>query len=197
VILEPEARIKSALKRAVELVEEIDIKDAELRKAALACCFEGLMGVRDHSTRAPRSRRSSAMPSHEPQTDSGDFWTNLSEKTRVADAALKDVFDLDQNRVLVVLPRAQIKGDTTREKRKWHAALVLYGYKAGLGQDYVGALLLSAAATHSSIFDEHYGRDLSESGWFKCLGAAKGRRYGLNAGGLKAARDYLAELTDK
>lgn len=195
--MDVETRIKSALKRAVELVGEMDIQDAELRKAAFTCCFEGLLAARTSVPRSQKSRRSNKARVPEPQTDSDDFWANLSERTRVADVALKDVFDFHQGRLQIVLPRAQIKGDTVREKRKWHAALVLYGYRTGLGQDYVGALLLSAAATHANIYDEHYGRDLSESGWFRCVGATKGRRYGLNAGGLKAAKDHLAELATR
>jgi hypothetical protein len=193
--VDTEIQVRAAIKKATALVESLDIKDSELRKAALACCFQALLGEKSPPERARSTRTKKAENHTEPPLDVTGFWSTLAAATESKETVLRNIFELQGSRVQLAIPRVKIKGESTVEKRKWHAALVLYGYRAGLGREYVSASDLAAAAKHASLHnDKNYGSHLGKTGWFKGSGSGAHHNYGLSADGQAAAKEYLEEL---
>jgi hypothetical protein len=82
------------------------------------------------------------------------------------------------------------------EQRRNLAALVLFAYIEGLGQEWVSSLFLAEAARQSKLYDKtRFGKNLRHE-WFRQKGAKKGMMYKLSSPGLSHAKDLLKSIAN-
>jgi hypothetical protein len=193
-----ETRVSAAIKKAVELVESLNIKDSELRRAAMGKCFDALYagsGVRGTSTHKTSTKHEAVQ---EDDVVCSQFWGTLAESVSLKEEDLHGVYDLTGSQIIVSLAKDSLRGETAAEKQRYLAALVLLAYEKGLKKEWVPALLLAEAAKHVCLYDEaRFGQHIMKDDWIRPAGAAKGRRYKLSATGVKTALEYLRELAKK
>ena len=180
-----DTKLQNALKKANEEVEKAGIKDPELRKIA----FSKAVDLYLHSDQIPPRPRQ-----HGEATDTiqADFWAMLGTSADIDEKKLRDVFSIKGDQVLVVLP--SIQGEMKADKQRNLAALVLFAYSEGLGQEWVSSAVMAEAAQHSKLYDtSKFAKNLKHD-WFRCEGVRKGSKYRLSGPGLSHAKTLLRSI---
>jgi hypothetical protein len=178
-------KLQEALKKANEEVEKAGIKDPELRKIA----FSKAVDLYLHSDQiSPQTKQRGKAT----DTIQADFWARLGASADMDEKKLRDVFSMKGEQVLLVLPC--IPGETKADKQRNLAALVLFAYGEGLGQEWVSSALVAEAAQHSKLYDtSKFAKNLNHD-WFRHQGVTKGKKHKLSGPGLSNAKTILRSI---
>jgi len=180
-----DTKLQDALKKANEEVEKAGINDPELRKIAFSKAVDFYLHADKGS---PQTRKRS----DEADIIKSDLWPNIASSTEIEEKKLRDVYSLKDKQILLVMP--SIPGGSTADKQRNLAALVLFAYSEGLGQEWLSSGLLAEAARHSKLYDTHkFAKNLKHD-WFRSAGIKKGIKYKLSGPGLSHAKGLLKSI---
>jgi hypothetical protein len=188
-----EDKLLRALEEANKLVEKSSVKDPELKKIAFSKAVDFFL------TASAKMENAAAVTSGSevsPGDGTGGFWVGLSDAVGIDVPTLKDIYSLKDDKVYLVI--ARVKGAKKNDQQRYLSALIVYAYHEGLKLEWVPSNLLARAAEHSSLYStSNFSQNISDSDWFRTVGAKKGLRYKLSASGMVEAKSYLKELSSQ
>ena len=188
-----EDKLLRAIEEANKLVEKSSVKDPELKKIAFSKAVDFFL------TASAKMENAAAVTSGSevsPGDGTGGFWVGLSDAVGIDVSTLKDIYSLKDDKVYLVI--ARVKGAKKNDQQRYLSALIVYAYHEGLKLEWVPSNLLARAAEHSSLYSTcNFSQNISDSDWFRTVGAKKGLRYKLSASGMVEAKSYLKELSSQ
>jgi hypothetical protein len=188
-----EDKLLRAIEEANKLVEKSSVKDPELKKIAFSKAVDFFL------TASAKMENAAAVTSGSevsPGDGTGGFWVGLSDAVGIDVSTLKDIYSLKDDKVYLVI--ARVKGAKKNDQQRYLSALIVYAYHEGLKLEWVPSNLLARAAEHSSLYStSNFSQNISDSDWFRTVGAKKGLRYKLSASGMVEAKSYLKELSSQ
>jgi len=183
-----DTNLQDALKKANSEIEAAGITDPELKKIAFSKAVDFyLYGLE------ARPQDDTQKISNVTQKRPDNFWRLFKSSTEIEIKKLKDVYSVKGEQILLVMP--SMPGESKADKQRNLAALILFAYQEGFGQEWVSSSLLAEAANHSKLYDTSKFAKNLKFNWFRTEGVKKGLKYKLSGPGTSHAKDLLAKIT--
>jgi len=180
--------IQEAIKKAREVIDQLEIDDIELKKIAFSKAIDYFLVPKEYKKEPKKTEI------FEEEKPKKNFWNQLSNKSDIEIERLKDIYTIKDGQIYLII--RELRGEVKAEQQRSLALLILYGYQEGLSKNWVSSSLLAEAAERLDLYDKSkFAKTVGRHLWFRTRGETRGREYKLSTQGLKEAQNYLRKLS--